>query len=171
MLSPMDDLVVRFHCFDCTEAYADIKDTAEKLTTGGFYWGSLSPRDAARLLQDAAPGRFLVRDSTQRDVYFTLTYRSVISVVSRRIIYERGRFRMQGNGSDFASLFGLLEHYVANVPLSLPFRTRAPTLKELCRRSIVDACGGREQQRSDRLKRLPLPPALLNFLVEFPYML
>ena len=153
-----------------TEAYADIKDTAEKLTRGGFYWGPLSAQATARLLRDAAPGRFLVRHSTQRYAFFTLSYRLLNSVVSRRIIHERHRFRLLGSRSDFASLCGLLE-VLKPVPLSLPFRHRAPTLQELCRRSIVEACGDREQHRPDLLKRLPLPPALLDFLVEFPYML
>lgn len=157
-----------FPPFRCQKDFRIITDTASQLEHSGFYWGPLGVEEAHRMLRDVAPGSYLIRDSRRKDVFFTLSYRAESGPVSVRIVYRQQRFSLEGSERSFASLFALLEHYVASPKksLSVPHRKRNPTLQELCRRRIVEQCGG-----GRRALELPLNRVLRDFVSEFPYKL
>lgn len=160
--------LTHFPTFSCKEDCKIITDTASKLERSGFYWGPLGVEDAHRMLRDAPLGSFLIRDSRQKDVFFTLSYHAKSGPVSVRIDYKRQKFSLAGNERTFPTLFALLEHYI-NSPkksLSIPYRKWEPTLQELCRKRIMELCGG-----ASRVSELPLTHIVQDFLTEFPYKL
>lgn len=160
--------LTHFPTFSCKEDCKIITETASKLERSGFYWGPLGVEDAHRMLRDSPPGSFLIRDSRQKDVFFTLSYHGKSGPLSVRIDYKRQKFSLQGNERSFPTLFALLEHYI-NSPkksLSIPYRKWEPTLQELCRKRIMEACGG-----GSRVAELPLTHVVQDFLLEFPYKL
>ncbi|XP_041833331.1 suppressor of cytokine signaling 1a [Melanotaenia boesemani] len=157
-----------FPTFSSKEDCNIITDTAAKLECCGFYWGPLGVEEAHRMLQDAPLGSFLIRDSRQKDVFFTLSYHGKTGPVSVRIDYKNQKFSLAGNERSFQTLFALLEHYI-NSPkksLSTPYRKWKPTLQELCRKRIMEQCGGKNQ-----VLKLPVTHVVQNFLLEFPYKL
>lgn len=156
-----------FPTFSCKEDCKIITDTAAKLEHSAFYWGPLGVEDAHRMLRDAPLGSFLIRDSRQKDVFFTLSYHGSSGPVSVRIDYKQRKFSLAGNERSFPSLFALLEHYI-NSPkksLSVPYRKWKPTLQELCRKRIMELCG------VGQVSELPLTHVVQGFLMEFPYKL
>ncbi|KAM9843116.1 suppressor of cytokine signaling 1a [Aulostomus maculatus] len=160
--------LTHFPIFSCKEDCKIITDTASKLERSGFYWGPLGVEDAHRMLRDAPLGSFLIRDSRQKDVFFTLSYHAKSGPVSVRIEYKQQKFSLAGNERTFPALFTLLEHYI-NSPkksLRIPYRKWEPTLQERCRKRIVELCGG-----VSRVSELPLTHVVQDFLLEFPYKL
>ena len=157
-----------FPHFRCQKDFKIITETASELERSGFYWGPLGVEEAHRMLRDAPVGSFLIRDSRQKDVFFTLSYRTESEPVSVRILYKRQTFGLVGSERSFRTLFALLEHYIASPKKTLraPYRKWNPTLQELCRKSIMDACG-----RGSRVVELPVSRVLQDFLLEFPYKL
>uniref|UniRef100_A0A8C2WY57 Suppressor of cytokine signaling 1a n=1 Tax=Cyclopterus lumpus TaxID=8103 RepID=A0A8C2WY57_CYCLU len=158
--------LTHFPTFSCKEDYKIITDTASKLEHSAFYWGPLGVEEAHRMLRDAPLGSYLIRDSRQKDVFFTLSYHGKGGPVSVRIDYKRQKFSLAGNERSFLTLFALLEHY-ANSPkksLSVPYRKWEPTLQELCRKRIMKLCGG-----GSRVPELPLTHVVQDFLLEFPF--
>ncbi|KAF7648619.1 hypothetical protein LDENG_00154060, partial [Lucifuga dentata] len=157
-----------FPSFRCPEDFRLIRETLAKLERGGFYWGPLGVEDAHRMLQDATLGSFLIRDSRQKDVFFTLSYRANSGPVSVRIEYKRQKFSLAGSERSFQTLFALLQHYI-NSPkkcLSAPYRKWKSTLQELCRKRIMGLCGSESQ-----VSELPVNSVVRDFLLEFPYTL
>nr|AET87105.1 suppressor of cytokine signaling 1 [Perca flavescens] len=160
--------LTHFPTLSCKEDCKVITDTAAKLELSAFYWGPLGVEDAHRMLRDAPLGSFLIRDSRQKDVFFTLSYHGKSGPVSVRIDYKRQKFSLAGIERSFPTLFALLEHYV-NSPkksLSVPYRKWKPTLQELCRKRIMELCGD-----GSRVAELPLTHVVQDFLLEFPYKL
>ncbi|CAJ1076423.1 suppressor of cytokine signaling 1a [Xyrichtys novacula] len=157
-----------FRTFSSQEDCKIITETASKLERSGFYWGPLGVEDAHRMLREAPLGSFLIRDSRQKDVFFTLSYHAKSGPVSIRIDYKQQKFSLAGNERCFPTLFALLEHYI-NSPkksLSVPYRKWEPTLQELCRKRIIELCGG-----GSRVQELPLTHVVQDLLLEFPYKL
>ncbi|KAM9391403.1 suppressor of cytokine signaling 1a [Pholidichthys leucotaenia] len=160
--------LTHFPTFSCKEDCKIITDTAAKLERCGFYWGPLEVEDAHHMLRDAPLGSFLIRDSRQKNVFFTLSYHTKGGPVSVRIEYKGQKFSLAGNERSFPTLFDLLEHYI-NSPkkcLTAPYRKWEPTLQERCRKCIVELCSGK-----NRLSELPLTHVAREFLMEFPYKL
>ncbi|XP_077396918.1 suppressor of cytokine signaling 1a [Festucalex cinctus] len=160
--------LTHFPTFNCKEDCRIIMDTAAQLELSGFYWGPLGVEEAHRMLKDAPPGSYLIRDSRQKDVFFTLSYHAKSGPVSVRIDYKRQKFSLAGNERTFPSLFALLEHYAESPKRSLrvPYRKWEATLQELCRRRIMELCGG-----GRKVSELPLTNVAQEFLLEFPYKL
>lgn len=166
--SPRSVHLTHFRTFTSREDCDTITDTAAKLEHSGFYWGPLGVEDAHRMLQDAPLGSFLIRDSRQKNVFFTLSYNAKGGPVSVRIDYKQHKFSLAGSERAFSTVFALLEHYISSPKksLSVPYRKWQPTLQELCRRRIVGICGGK-----NRLPELPATHVVQDFLLEFPYKL
>ncbi|KAG5832136.1 hypothetical protein ANANG_G00287910 [Anguilla anguilla] len=129
----------------------------------GAHGGGGGPRPP----QGEPLGTFLVRDSRQKDVFFTLSYRSSSGPVSIRIIFQGSRFSLTGSKETFDSLFKLLEHYSSpRKSLTRPYRkVRLRSLQELCRQRIVETWGG------ERIHSIPVNPILKDFLLSFPFRL
>lgn len=160
--------LTHFRTFTSKEDCKIITDTAAQLERSGFYWGPLGVEEAHRKLQDAPLGSFLIRDSSQKDVFFTLSFHAKNGPVSVRIEYKRQRFSLSCSERSFPSVFALLEHYIHSPKksLSAPYRRWKPTLQELCRKRILELCGG-----EGRVPELPLTHVVQDFLLEFPYKL
>lgn len=160
--------LTRFPTFSCQEDCDLITDTVLKLERCGFYWGPLAVEDAHRMLRDAPLGSYLIRDSRQKDIFFTLSYHAKIGPVSVRITYSRQKFALAGNERTFPTLFALLEYYTSapKKSLSAPYRKWQPTLQELCRKRIISLSGG-----ASRVSELPITRVAQDFLSEFPYKL
>lgn len=160
--------LTHFPTFSSKEDCKIITDTAAKLERSGFYWGPLGVEDAHRMLHDAPLGSFLIRDSRQKDVFFTLSYHGRSGPVSVRIEYKRQKFSLSGNERCFSTLFALLEYYISSPKknLSAPYRKWQPTLQELCRKRVVGLCGG-----ASRVAELPVTHVVQDFLLEFPHRL
>lgn len=167
--APISSLyLTHFPTFSCQEDCDIITGTVFKLERCGFYWGPLGVEDAHRMLRDAPLGSYLIRDSRQKDVFFTLSYHAKGGPVSVRITYSQQKFALAGNERTFPTLFALLEYY-ANSPkksLSAPYRKWKPTLQELCRKRIINLTGGGKQ-----ISQLPITRVTQDFLLEFPYRL
>ncbi|XP_035253039.1 suppressor of cytokine signaling 1a [Anguilla anguilla] len=144
-----------------------ITATSTMLETSGFYWGPMAVEEAHARLKGEPLGTFLVRDSRQKDVFFTLSYRSSSGPVSIRIIFQGSRFSLTGSKETFDSLFKLLEHYSSpRKSLTRPYRkVRLRSLQELCRQRIVETWGG------ERIHSIPVNPILKDFLLSFPFRL
>lgn len=157
-----------FPTFTSQADYSIVTDTASKLERSSFYWGPLGVEDAHRMLRDAPLGSFLIRDSRQKDVFFTLSYHAKSGPVSVRITYNQQKFSLAGNSRSFPTLFALLEYYVSSPKkcLSVPYRKWKPTLQELCRKRIMELCGG-----GSHVSELPVTHVAQSFLSEFPYKL
>ncbi|KAK7939870.1 hypothetical protein WMY93_003196 [Mugilogobius chulae] len=160
--------LTHFPVFSCKQDCDIITDTASKLERSGFYWGPLGVEEAHRLLKDAPLGSFLIRDSRQKDVFFTLSYHSKSGPASVRILYKKHKFSLSGNERSFPSLFALLEHYISSPKksLSVPYRKWEPTLQEICRKRVLELSGG-----IDHISELPITTVAKDFLQEFPYKL
>ncbi|AVR29748.1 suppressor of cytokine signaling protein [Three spot gourami iridovirus] len=113
----------RFPVFSCKEDYDIIIDTARRLERSGFYWGPLGVEEAHRMLRNSAVGSFLIRDSRQKGVFFTLSYHSVSGPISVRIGYEDKQFSLAGSKQSFPSVFALLDHCAPH--LGAPYMKRS----------------------------------------------
>lgn len=160
--------LTHFPTFSCQEDCDIITDTVFKLERCGFYWGPLGVEDAHRMLRDAPLGSYLIRDSRQKDVFFTLSYHAKGGPVSVRITYSRQKFALAGNERTFPTLFALLEYYTSSPKKSLnaPYRKWMPSLQELCRKRIISLTGGGSQ-----ISELPITQVAQDFLAEFPHRL
>ncbi|XP_042173418.1 suppressor of cytokine signaling 1a [Oncorhynchus tshawytscha] len=163
----LDPVPTHFPLFPCKVDFLLITRTAAMLERSGFYWGPLGVEEAHSRLKDVATGTFLIRDSRQKDVFFTLSYRAASGPVSVRIVYKGQRFSLAGSEHSFPCLFFLLEHYIhsSKKSLTVPYRKQRPTLQELCRKQVAESCGG----EVERVARVPVNPILKHFLLEFPY--
>ncbi|QPO16348.1 suppressor of cytokine signaling protein [Infectious spleen and kidney necrosis virus] len=118
-----------FPVFSCKEDYNIIMDTVRQLEQSGFYWGPLGVEEAHRMLRNSALGSFLIRDSRQKDVLFTLSYHSVTGPVSVRIEYKDKQFSLAGSKQRVSSVLLLLDHYIGgpNNTLGIPYMKRVQT--------------------------------------------
>ncbi|XP_075900157.1 suppressor of cytokine signaling 2 [Nelusetta ayraudi] len=160
------------------------------LRSTGWYWGSLTANEAREILQDAAEGTFLVRDSSQQDFLFTISARTSAGPTNLRIEYKDGKFKLDSvvllkpRLKQFDSVVHLVEHYVqlsragAKAPsspgprpapangtvqllLTRPVYTATPTLQHLSRIAINRA--------TRRVQDLPLPSRLKDYLSDYSY--
>lgn len=156
----------------------------------GWYWGSLTANEAKEILQDASEGTFLVRDSSQRDYLFTISAMTSAGPTNLRIEYKHGKFKLDSvvlvkpKLKQFDSVVHLVEHYVqlsrtgdkaasnpqpsAAAPngtvqllLTKPVYTATPSLQHLCRIAI--------NRRTRRVRDLPLPNRLKDYLTDYTY--
>lgn len=132
-----------FRPFKSHEEYQLVRSTFRQLQHSGFYWGAISMADAHLALAPEPVGTFLIRDSSQPDVFFTLSYRGDPAPTSVRVLLDGLCFHLSGSTKSFPSLFALLAHYSsAPCKLTVPLRHQRPeSLKQLSRRALVRAFG------------------------------
>lgn len=138
------------------------------LEEGGFYWGAMTVEEAHQKLKNEPVGTYLIRDSQQKDIFFTLSYKTQSGPASVRIQFQNARFSLVGSKATFDSLFELLEHYSGKGKKSLvwPYRKkRMRSLQELCRSQIFESCG------AQAIDQLPVNRVVQNFLRSFPHRL
>ncbi|XP_054608655.1 suppressor of cytokine signaling 2 [Dunckerocampus dactyliophorus] len=172
---------------ECDESRVSL--AMKELNSTGWYWGSLSANEAKEILQDAAEGTFLVRDSSQRDYLFTISAMTSAGPTNLRIEYQHGKFKLDSvllvrpKLKQFDSVVHLVEHYVklsrtghkkapksqpstppnGTVPLLLtrPAYATIPPLQHLCRVAINRSAG--------RVRDLPLPNRLKDYVADYAY--
>uniref|UniRef100_A0A3B3ZDG4 Suppressor of cytokine signaling 1b n=1 Tax=Periophthalmus magnuspinnatus TaxID=409849 RepID=A0A3B3ZDG4_9GOBI len=130
--------------FSSPEQYRLVKQTYQQLQHSGYYWGALSMEEAHAMLSDAPLGTFLIRDSVQPDVFFTLSYRGDDAPTSVRVLLNKDlQYSLHGSRRTFPSLFALLTHYTGpTCKLSVPHRKERPErLSHMCRRALVRIYG------------------------------
>ncbi|XP_066498197.1 suppressor of cytokine signaling 1a [Hoplias malabaricus] len=155
-----------FRSFRSEKEYRIIVQTSCMLEQSGFYWGAMTVEEAHERLKKEPEGTFLIRDSRQKDVFFTLSYCASSGPVSIRILFRNSRFSLYGSKDSFESLFKLLVHYKTSPKKSLvrPYRKDAvPSLQHLCRQSFMTSC-----MDSSELEAIE-NPFVKDFLQAFPY--
>lgn len=143
-----------------------ITETMRYLTQSGFYWGPLEVDEAHAQLARLGLGTFLLRDSMQTNVFFTLSYQAPEGPTSVRVLLKDGEFSLAGSKHTFPCLFALLAYYIASPKKSLsrPYRGDAPqSLQELARRAVMRNCG------KESIQQLSLSRNLKEFLWLYPY--
>ena len=154
-----------------------------RLKMCGWYWGDLSSQQANDILKNAQDGSFILRDSTDACHLFTLSLKANSLVISVRVAFSRGQFKLdschQEDCPSFDSVVDLIDYYLDDDPthefyvtvpdigefpvtLKHPIWKEVPTLQHLCRKSIVNCC-----KVTGKLHQLPLPPHLIRYLLEF----
>lgn len=157
-----------FHTFRSQADFGSIIRTSALLEECGFYWGPLSVSAAHERLKGEPMGTFLIRDSRQKNCFFTISVKTATGPTSIRVIFQGGHFHLDGSKETFDCLFMLLEHYVASSRKALVgplHKVRPRSLQELCRKSIVATFG------KENLSTLPLNPVLKDYLKSFPFKL
>nr|XP_040043673.1 suppressor of cytokine signaling 1-like [Gasterosteus aculeatus aculeatus] len=132
-----------FRPFSSAAEYELVKHTHRQLQHSGYYWASMTMEEAHAILARTQPGTFLIRDSGQTDVFFTLSYQSDDGPTSVRVQLNDLLFTLSGSHKTFASLFDLLTYYTgSSCKLTAPYRRQRPErLKQMCRRALMVAYG------------------------------
>ncbi|XP_031667191.1 suppressor of cytokine signaling 1-like [Oncorhynchus kisutch] len=153
--------------FFSQQEYLLVRHTHRQLVHSGYYWGPMEMEEAHRTLLLTPPGSFLIRDSSQPDVFFTLSYHGDRGPVSVRVLLTSQSFRLNGSNKAFDSLFALLRFYVesSHRRLRRAWRREQPmTLQQLCRGRIVELYG------AERIDSLPgLNQVVIQYLQDYPY--
>ncbi|KAF7698470.1 suppressor of cytokine signaling 1a [Silurus meridionalis] len=165
---PRPENRTHFRSFKSESDFKAIVETTLMLEESGFYWGPMTVEEAHHKLRKEPVGTFLIRDSQQKDVFFTLSYRALMGPNSIRINFQNSCFSLTGSKETFKNLFHLLEHYssTGKKTLQRPYRKqRVRSLQELCRKRIIETSG------AQAIDELPVNPVVKDFLRSFPYRL
>eukprot|EP00063_Salmo_salar_P065197 XP_014040032.1 PREDICTED: suppressor of cytokine signaling 1-like isoform X2 [Salmo salar] len=153
--------------FFSQQEYVLVRHTHRQLVHSGYYWGPMEMEEAHRTLLHTPPGSFLIRDSSQPDVFFTLSYHGDQGPISVRVLLTSQRFRLNGSNKAFDSLFALLQFYMESSHRRLRRawrRERPMTLQQLCRGRIIELYG------AERIDSLPeLNQVVTQYLQDYPY--
>ncbi|XP_072240854.1 suppressor of cytokine signaling 1b [Leuresthes tenuis] len=138
-----DSLPTHLRSFSSRAEYNLVKHTYNQLQHSGYYWGPMTMEVAHSILKRVPMGTFLIRDSGQPDVFFTLSYQSEDGPTSVRVQLNNLLFNLYGSHKTFDSLFALLAYYTSSsCKLSEPYRKQRPEcLKHICRRAVIRAYG------------------------------
>ncbi|XP_076004280.1 suppressor of cytokine signaling 1-like [Genypterus blacodes] len=160
------DLPTHLRTFRSEEEHMLVKRTHQQLLHSGYYWGSMTMEKAHDKLTHTPTGTFLIRDSGQPDVFFTLSYQSSDGPTSVRVMLNKQQFSLHGSHKTFASLFTLLSFYCGpSCKLTVPLRKQKPELlKQLCRRAVVRTHG------AENVNTLPgLSTHMKDYVQTYPY--
>ncbi|XP_061587015.1 suppressor of cytokine signaling 1-like [Cololabis saira] len=159
-----DSLPTHFRPFNSQEEYKLVKHTHRQLQHSGYYWGPMSMEKAHEILAHAPQGTFLIRDSGQPDVFFTLSYQSEHGPTSVRVQLNNLLFNLFGSHKTFPSFFALLACYTSS-KLTKPYRKQRPEqLKQICRRAFIRTYGA---ERTDTIPKLS--PEVNAYIHAYPY--
>ncbi|KAF3852412.1 hypothetical protein F7725_005767 [Dissostichus mawsoni] len=153
-------------CASSAAEYRLVKHTYQQLQHSGYYWGSMPMEEAHAILTQTPLGTFLIRDSGQTDVFFTLSYQSDDGPTSVRVQLNNLLFSLYGSTRTFDSFFALLTFYTgSSCKLTSPYRKQRPEyLKQMCRRAVIGLYG------AEHLSTLPgLSPQLKNYVQSYPF--
>ncbi|XP_054635220.1 suppressor of cytokine signaling 1-like [Dunckerocampus dactyliophorus] len=154
--------------FRSLDEYKLVKHTHHQLLHSSYYWGPMTMEEAHKTLSQSSPGTFLIRDSGQPDVFFTLSYQSNEGPISVRVMLNKLLFSLYGSEKTFPSLFALLAHYSSSsCKLTVPFRMQRPEfLKQICRRALVHTYG------AENIRTLPgLSCEVKDYVQAYPHSL
>nr|XP_046227910.1 suppressor of cytokine signaling 1-like [Scatophagus argus] len=164
--SNAESLPTHLRPFSSAAEYKLVRHTYLQLQHSGYYWGSMTMEEAHKILSDAPLGTFLIRDSGQPDVFFTLSYQSDDGPTSIRVQLNNLHFSLYGSRRTFASLFDLLTYYTrSSCKLTVPYRKQRPEhLKQMCRRALIRSYG------AENMSALPgLSIQVKNYILAYPH--
>ncbi|XP_066498842.1 suppressor of cytokine signaling 3a [Hoplias malabaricus] len=176
----------RFKTFSSKLQYQLIQSTVKKLQESGFYWASISGKDANTILASEPSGTFLIRDSSDNRHFFTLSVKTESGTKNLRVQCDNKSFFLQTDPKSsqsaprFDCMLKLVHHYMTypalgnirstyyiysggeKIPLELlrPFSCTMSSLQHLCRKTVngnLDISSKRDQ----------LPQPLKDFLQEY----
>ena len=158
-----------------------LHDILHHLKLCGWYWGELTSEEADSILHTASDGSFILRDSSDACHLFTLSLKAHSMVISVRVHFSRGLFKLDSSTSDcpsFHSVVDLIYYYLSDshrffyvdvpgygevrVTLKHPILKEVLPLQHLCCISIV-----RSWRTQGEIETLPLPTHLKRLLLEF----
>ncbi|XP_078273619.1 suppressor of cytokine signaling 1a [Rhinoraja longicauda] len=155
-----------FKTFRSQTDFHIITRTCRYLEDSGFYWGPMSVEAAHNKLKSEPVGTFLVRDSRQKDYFFSLSVKTANAPISFRIQFQGGLFGLDGSRELFSCVMKLIEHFMTSPRklLSKPLRkVRLQSLQAICRARIIESYG------RENIGQLPLNPVLRDYLKAFPF--
>lgn len=155
----------------------------KKLKKMGWYWGSISPEYASKLLEKEQEGSFLVRDSSSECYIFSMTFKLDGQIHHARIEHCKGHFSFGRSPKFFCTTIvdfietaieqshkgDLLFFLHRNPSMEGPIRFRmiplsrlkgTSSLKHLCRFAILPYV------RRDKITELSVPECLREYLCE-----
>lgn len=177
----------RYKTFTSKLQFQMVQHAIRMLQESGFYWGSISGRDAIHLLSMEPSGTFLMRDSSDNKHFFTLSFKTDSGTKNLRVKCDNKSFYLQTESKSMQSVprfdcvLKLIHHYMPSplsirnsrnsyyiftedekIPLELlrPLPCIMSSLQHLCRKTVnghIDASSKREQ----------LPQQLKEFLQEY----
>ncbi|KAJ7989822.1 hypothetical protein DPEC_G00308480 [Dallia pectoralis] len=108
----------RYKTFSSKVQYQLVLTTVHKLQESGFYWGSISGKDANVMLAAESVGTFLIRDSSDNRHFFTLSVKTASGTKNLRIQCDSGCFFLQTDPKNlqavprFDCVLKLVHHYM-----------------------------------------------------------
>lgn len=164
---------------------ANIDTAMKRLKDMGWYWGSISPEYATKLLDNEQDGSFLVRDSSSEYYIFSMTIKWAGQIHHARIEHSKGQFSF-GRGSNPKLVSSTIVDFIEKaiqyshkgdysfflhrdpsmegpvrftmIPLSRLRGTNS--LKHMCRFAILPYV------RRDKISELSIPGCLVDYLNE-----
>lgn len=180
----------RYKTFSSKLQYQMVQHAIRMLQESGFYWGSISGKEANHLLNSETSGTFLVRDSSDNRHFFTLSVKTESGTKNLRVQCDNKSFFLQTDSKSaqsvprFDCVLKLVHHYMPSpksnlsignsrsayyiytggekIPLELlrPLPCIMSSLQHLCRKTVNGHI-----EVSD--KREELPQQLKDFLQEY----
>ena len=151
----------------------------------GWYFGSLSWKEADQKLKLSEDGTFLLRDSSSSSFRYALSFQTNRGPTSVRILKTSTGFSLDGSAKNpllrFPTLHDLASFYinqqkddnsehiwldssgsfVSPVKLSKPYREKVVSLKHLCRLVV--------NRQPKSVNESKLPGCLRKYLLEYPF--
>nr|QDQ70848.1 suppressor of cytokine signaling [Planiliza haematocheilus] len=188
--SPLDSnmrLPYHYKTFTSRTQYQMVLTTLHKLQESGFYWSTITGKEANIMLATETTGTFLIRDSSDNRHLFTLTVKTASGTKNLRIQCDTTSFYLQTDPKNvhsvphFDCVLKLVHYYMPQskvnahsgnvfyiysggekIPLELikPLSCSLSTLQHLCRKTVnghLDISSKRDQ----------LPYPLKEFLQEY----
>ncbi|XP_055039113.1 suppressor of cytokine signaling 3a [Misgurnus anguillicaudatus] len=180
----------RYKTFSSKLQYQMVQRAVRKLQESGFYWGSISGKEANHELNAEPSGTFLVRDSSDKRHFFTLSVKTESGTKNLRVQCDNKSFFLQTDSKStqsvprFDCVLKLIHHYMPSsrsmlsmgnsrsayyiysggekIPLELsrPLPCTMSSLQHLCRKTV----NGHIDISG---KRDQLPQQLKEFLQEY----
>lgn len=154
----------RFRTFNSKPQYQLVQKAWYQLQQCGFYWASISGKEAGELLAQEPSGTFLIRDSADREHFFTLSVKTSTGTKNVRVQCDSCSFFLQTDSQGeetiarFDCVLKLLHHYMkSSIPskgksrsacyifsggekvaleLRKPYSCNMSSLQHLCRKTV-----------------------------------
>lgn len=156
----------------------------KRLKKMSWYWGSISPEYAAKLLEHEEDGTFLVRDSSSECYIFSMTFKLEGQICHSRIEHSKGQFSFSGRSQKFfcSTIVDFIEQaveYSHNGNL-LFFLHRDPSMEGPVRFRMIPLSRSKSLSslkhmsrfailpyiRRDQINELSIPACLIEYLYE-----
>ncbi|KAM8824378.1 suppressor of cytokine signaling 3a [Synchiropus picturatus] len=165
----------RYKTFSTKAQYQMVLTTLHKLQESGFYWGSITGKDANAMLLSEKTGTFIIRDSSDKRHLFTVSVKTASGTKNLRIQCDSASFFLQTDPKNiqtaprFDCILRLVHYYMSQskgnnrsgniyyihsggekIPLELhqPLFCNLSTLQHLCRKTVnghLDMSSNKEQ--------------------------